>query len=158
MKKRIIFIGRNFEEISLTILMIITLVVVLYQVLLRYIFNDSLSWADEFARYALIWMAWIGVSLTVKKREHLRIDLIHSFLSKKRQRMLEIVVIVICLIIPILFIFKGMSLVNLIYSTNQIAQTMPINMWIIYLIIPFSGMLISIRLLQYLIIIWKEKE
>lgn len=44
-----------------------TLLVALFsmaiQVIYRYVFNDSLVWSEEVARYALIWSAMIGAAV-----------------------------------------------------------------------------------------------
>ena len=38
----------------------LALVVMAAQVIFRYVFNDSLYWAEEVARYALVWSSMIG--------------------------------------------------------------------------------------------------
>ena len=43
------------------------------QIVLRYGFSFSFSWAEELARYALIWMILLGVALLVRLDDHLSI-------------------------------------------------------------------------------------
>lgn len=45
--------------------------VVLLGVFTRYILNDALPWTEEAARFALLWMAWLGGGLAVRKGAHI---------------------------------------------------------------------------------------
>lgn len=43
------------------------------QVLLRYVFNDSLSWADELSRLAFVWSIFMGIALGLRVNAHIGI-------------------------------------------------------------------------------------
>jgi len=45
--------------------------VVLLGVFTRYVLNDALPWTEEAARFALLWMAWLGGGLAVRKGAHI---------------------------------------------------------------------------------------
>ncbi|MDP1601632.1 MAG: TRAP transporter small permease subunit, partial [Legionella sp.] len=46
-------------------------VVVLMGVFTRYVLNDALPWTEEAARFALLWMSWLGGGLAVRKGAHI---------------------------------------------------------------------------------------
>ncbi len=52
------------------------LLVVAAQVVFRYGLNDSLIWAEEFARFALIWAAFLGVPVAYRRGEHVGVTLL----------------------------------------------------------------------------------
>lgn len=57
---------KNYETVLDWItsgIMVALLVIVLMQIASRYIFNSSLSWTEEAARYLMIWGVLLGVSL-----------------------------------------------------------------------------------------------
>ena len=41
---------------------------------MRYIFNNSLSWSEELARYLFIWMVYLAIGYAAKQRKHIKID------------------------------------------------------------------------------------
>ena len=43
------------------------------QVVARYVFNASFSWAEEVSVILMVWATWVGASLAVKQGTHLRI-------------------------------------------------------------------------------------
>lgn len=45
------------------------------QVIARYVFGSPLSWSEEVARLAMIWLTFIAASFVAAKREHIAVDL-----------------------------------------------------------------------------------
>jgi TRAP-type C4-dicarboxylate transport system permease small subunit len=45
------------------------------QVIARYVFGAPLSWSEEVARLAMIWLTFIAASFVAAKREHIAVDL-----------------------------------------------------------------------------------
>ena len=56
---------------------------VFVQVVMRYVFNNSLSWSEELARYTFIWLIYIGISYGCKLRKHIKIDAALYLFPKK---------------------------------------------------------------------------
>ena len=66
----------------MTLLLIGISGIVIAQVFARYLFNNSLTWSDELARYLLVWSAFLSVSYCVKKRISIKIEQLQNALSK----------------------------------------------------------------------------
>ena len=49
-------------------------VVAFVQVVLRYVFEEPLSWNEEVARWCFVWMTFLGAALGVKRHAHVSID------------------------------------------------------------------------------------
>ena len=54
--------------------------IVFLQFFTRYILNDSLAWTEEIARYALIWITFIGAAVVVRKNSHIAVEVLLHFL------------------------------------------------------------------------------
>jgi TRAP-type C4-dicarboxylate transport system permease small subunit len=68
----------------LIIVMIPVMVAVIFvQVILRYVFASSLSWAEELARYLLISISCFGSALAVKQGEHISLVFIKNRIPEK---------------------------------------------------------------------------
>ena len=50
--------------------------VIVQEVARRFVFNYSSAWAEETARYAVIYLGWVGAAYAVKERVHVRFDLL----------------------------------------------------------------------------------
>lgn len=53
--KVIKWIDKYLEEILLALLLIGIAAIMVIQVAARYVFNNSLTWSDELARFMLVW-------------------------------------------------------------------------------------------------------
>ena len=56
---------------------------IVQEVLRRFVLNYSSAWAEETARYAFIYLGWVGAAYAVKARAHIRFDILLQFLPKK---------------------------------------------------------------------------
>ena len=61
--------------------MIVATIVV--EVVRRFVLSYSSIWGEEIARYAFIYLAWVGASIAVKDRAHIRIDVILHYLRPR---------------------------------------------------------------------------
>jgi TRAP-type C4-dicarboxylate transport system permease small subunit len=66
-------VARIVELTLATLLAAMTALVVL-QVFCRYVLNSPLTWAEEAARLAMIWLAFLGASVALWRRRHIRIE------------------------------------------------------------------------------------
>jgi TRAP-type C4-dicarboxylate transport system permease small subunit len=57
--------------------------VVSAQVVIRYVFNDSLDWADEVSRIAFVWTIFLAIPLGIRDGTHVGIELLIELLVKR---------------------------------------------------------------------------
>jgi len=68
----------------LIMVMIPVMVIVIFvQVILRYVFASSLSWAEELARYLLVCISCLGSALAVREGEHISLVFLKNRIPKK---------------------------------------------------------------------------
>lgn len=58
--KKVIGFYNSLEAHLLVISLAFTTLLIFVQVVMRYVFNNSLSWSEELARYVFIWQIWLG--------------------------------------------------------------------------------------------------
>lgn len=129
----------------LIILMAIMTLDVLWGVFTRYALGSQASWSEELARFLLIWIGILGAAYASGQKLHLSIDLLKPKLSSKKQHTLSIIINLFIITFALLVMVIGGG--NLMYLTNLLGQTSPalgIPMFIIYAVIPLSGLLIII--------------
>lgn len=57
--------------------------VIFLEVIRRFVFDYSSLWGEEAARYAFIYLVWIGAAVGIKTRTHIRIDLLLELLPPR---------------------------------------------------------------------------
>lgn len=67
---------RRIVDAVLVVLLCLMVGLIMYQVLGRYVFNYSISWSEEAANFALVWMTLLGAGLAMRNRTHVGIDIL----------------------------------------------------------------------------------
>src|SRR6201988_4879152 len=55
--------------------------IVFLQFFTRYVLNDSLAWTEEVARYALMWIVFIGGAMVTRGNSHIAVELLSNVMK-----------------------------------------------------------------------------
>ncbi|MBF4500456.1 TRAP transporter small permease [Savagea sp. SN6] len=142
-------IGERIARVSEVIASILfgsVVIVLLTQVLLRVFFDGGIAWADEFARYVVIWAVLIVSNAVVRNDELIAVDFFDHFWPERFVKWRDVIYQVVFLFILALLFWTGwkqaMESVHIKTAGLQISWLIP------YLAIPVGMALI---LLQYLL-------
>ena len=126
----------------LIILMVLMLIQVVWQVVSRYGLSHPSSFTDELSRFFLIWIGILGASYTMGQKLHLSINLLPERLNEKNRARLEIIINLIIILFSIgVLAIGGSRLVFITYSLGQTSAALKIPLWVIYSVLPLSGIL-----------------
>lgn len=143
MQKTYLTLNKIIESLLVIIFAALVLDVV-WQVASRYLIGQSSSFTEEFARFALIWLAILGAAYINGQPEgHLSMDFLVDKLSPQKQkaRRRNIQFFMILFAVVVMIIGGG----NLVYITLKLGQTSPalhVPLGYVYAIVPVSGLLI----------------
>lgn len=133
----------RFLGTTLSIIMAIMVVNVLWQVFTRFVIGTPSSFTDELARYLMIWVGVLGAAYISGRKMHVAIDLLPTKLNKIGQVKLKIFVNILIIIFCFgALIVGGIRLVYITYSLEQYSAALQIPLALVYLVIPISGALI----------------
>ncbi len=152
------FLDRRAEEIFIVITMAIMVVLIFYQVVSRYIFNNSLSWTEEFARYVHIWQIWIAASFAVRQKRHIKVEVVKDMLPKFYRRIVEFLALILWFFLAAVLAVVGTEVVSMLFDRGQTSPAMRIPIWIAYAAVPVGGALMSIRLIQQMVLHFKGNK
>lgn len=100
MKKNILKTLNKIEDVVLISIFVSMVGVIFFQVIMRYVFNNSSSWSEELGKFLFVWLSWLGISIGHRRREHIKITLLVDRLPHKVNKFLEaiseLILIVIC--------------------------------------------------------------
>lgn len=73
---------------------------IFFQVIMRFVFNNSSSWSEELGKFLFVWISWLGISIGHRKREHITITMVLDKLPVKAKNIVgilnELILIAIC--------------------------------------------------------------
>ncbi len=148
MKQTIYKIWDHFEEFLLIYSLMVSVALVFLQVVMRRVFNNSLYWSEELARYLYVWQTWLGVSYAARNGTHLRITILKDRLPAGMQKILELFVTLVWLGFGIFVIYQGMGVVGTIAGFGQKSSALKIPMQFCYASIPVGMFLMCIRIVE----------
>lgn len=151
-------IDQNMEAYLMNILLGNIVCLVFVQVIMRYIFQHSLTWSEDFIRWSFIWLIWIGVSYGFKTRRHISVTVVLNLLHPEIRKWIELLVNVVVLWSMVNLFYYGIIQVNspIIFNQTSVVLYWPLTdirvgiVWL-YLSLPFGALLSSYRLIMNLV-------
>ncbi|MBE7640555.1 MULTISPECIES: TRAP transporter small permease [Salegentibacter] len=127
----------------LVLLMAIMVMAVTWQVFSRYVMQAPSSITEELSRFLLIWIGLLGAAYASGQQNHLAIDLLESKLNPlhKKRLKISINVLIIFFCITVLIIGGG-NLVYVNFDLGQNSAALGVPLYIIYTVLPLSGVLV----------------
>ncbi len=119
-------------------------VVVFAQVVFREL-SASLPWSEELARYLMVYLTYLGISVGVKRKSHIAVEAVTRKFPLKVQNAVEIITNIACIVCCVIIVLYGIQLVNITMMQKSPALRMP--MGIAYFSLVLGGILMIIQFL-----------
>ncbi|MCD8879415.1 TRAP transporter small permease [Staphylococcus kloosii] len=137
-------VKQSIDKVLLTLAGIALFIMVLlsiYQVVSRFIFNTPSTVSEEIVRFLLIWFALLSASYVFGVKKHIAILFFREILPEKVQLIMEkITDILIIIIALVLMIYGGYEVVKLTWT--QYLPSTGLSMASMYGALPVSGIFI----------------
>ncbi len=114
-------------------------ILVLAQVFFRYVLNESLFWAEELVRGAMLWGVMISVALVAASRAHIRIEILELMVPPAWRRYLSAVTDGLTLAFCLTLMWAGIEFVDRTWYQNSPLLDVPKST--VYLAIPIGAAL-----------------
>jgi TRAP-type C4-dicarboxylate transport system permease small subunit len=144
------WIDKHFEESLLVLLLLLIAMVMLLQVIMRYVFNNSLPWPEEFSRYCYVWTTFLSLGFTIKYGNMLKVGILMDYLPNTLRSVMHIITQLIITVFFSTFFYYSFEVVESIKKMGQTSTAMSWPMNLVYLctIVGFGlGMIRSIQVL-----------
>ncbi len=147
---------RKIEGTCLILAMTLITGLISAQVILRYVFNDSLHWAEELARFLVVWMSFIGASMGMSLGSHVSMEVLKNLPYPQFVIWVARFGHSMCILLSIYLIIYGSQQVQTVMIFGQVSSALRVPMWTVYACLPICGLLFFIRSVQALIATWLE--
>ena len=151
MKKTLRIINRA-EELVVCFVLLEMAILTFVQVVMRYLFGTSLTWAEEILRYQLCFVAFMGADIGLHYGAHLKAEIINLLVKGSRGRaILNAFVFLMIFIFCFVFGYYGFSMVLKVAATGQLTAATRIPKFYIYLPIPLGALFMCFRSAAYFV-------
>ena len=123
-------------------------------VVARYAFESSISWAGELTIYLFLWSTFFGAAYCFKKDAHIAVDVFLIKTPPKVQKLLTLITLIVSAIYVVAIAYFGYQYVLLYIDLGEVSVDLNIPLWIPYLVVPisfaFSAVIIIYKIIEVL--------
>ncbi|MDH3616031.1 MAG: TRAP transporter small permease [Gammaproteobacteria bacterium] len=139
-------IGRVAEDATLVILLGSMVVMAVTQIVLRQVFDDTISWADEFIKIVVLWLAMVGSIAAARDNRHIRIDVLSHVLPDRLVVLSRIVVDLFAASVCAMIAWQAWRYLQIEIEWQETVLG-DVPAWIVHAVVPAAFLLISYRFL-----------
>ena len=133
-------INKVVEWFSISLIVVMVLLV-LWQVIARYVLNNPSTFSEALTRYMFVWLVLVTSTYAFGTREHMCISVFKNKLKDKSKAVVNILIEAITLIFAAgILVYGGTNISSL--QMVQLDSSLLIPMGVIYSIIPICGIVI----------------
>ena len=138
---------RKITSLLVILMFTVVVVVVFAQVIMRHVFDSSLSWADELSRFAFVWLVYLGGTITIREGRNVCFDLLLDSLPDKLWRVMYTLVSLLCSVFLMMITILGILVCQA--NVGEVSPIMGLNMEYVVLAIPVGGLLMLFEQISY---------
>jgi TRAP-type C4-dicarboxylate transport system permease small subunit len=143
-------------EIIVIAMVLVMTVLVIMQVLLRYLFSSAFSWSEEIARYLMIWVSFLGGGLALQQGMHIGVEALVSRLGTRSRRWVSLVSKVAVFAFLVVLAVGGLQLAW--FVRNQSSPALFLSMSWAYGAAAAGGLFMAIQLFHSLVMEYTSAE
>lgn len=126
-------------------------VIVIASVIMRYVFNNSISWSEDAAKFLMVWLAFLGAPLGFRHGAHVAIELLPPGLPIFVRRIIRVVVHATVLVLMVLLARYSWAFAW--NGRTQVALTVgDISMFWIFVCMPIGTALMALVALELMVL------
>ena len=110
----------------------------------RYVFNNSIIWAEELSQYLMVWIAFLGAGLAMREGRHVSVEMLQDALPQPVARAVRILVEVYILAFLACLVVLGVMFVR--FAWDQETPVMNISAGIPYAAVPVGALLFLVHM------------
>jgi len=126
------------------------------QVILRYVFDKPLYWAEEYTLSIFTWVSFVGAALALRKTQHARITLLIDKFPKAIKKKVEIGGHVLVIIMSVMLFYQSIKYNGLAYTIKLSALRVPQSM--VSFAITFASVMMFIFSIEAIVNLIRNKE
>lgn len=133
-------------------LIVITTLMIFYEVVSRWLFNEPTVWATELSIYAVIGSCFLGSAYAVRTYSHITVDLLINNVNERKKILFTYISNALGLVFSIIFTYYGFHHVLKTFELGVTsASLMRIPMYLPELFLPIGGLLLCLAFILQIV-------
>jgi C4-dicarboxylate transporter DctQ subunit len=148
----------RLEEGLIALLLASMTVTTFVQVIARYIFNFSFTWALELTTWLFAGLIFLGIPYGVRVGSHIGVDALVKSLGPKTGRVVGAIAATLCLAYSLILLVASWNYVAKMYQVGIMADDLPVYQWVprSILLVGFSVLALRFSQVLYRIAVGRE--
>ncbi|MCP3888903.1 MAG: TRAP transporter small permease [Desulfobulbaceae bacterium] len=146
----------NFEEVLCVVCVGVMVACLMLQVGMRWTTGHGVAWTEELSRYSFLWTVFFAAILVAKQGAHVRISAQYLLMPPKYRLFFRIFTDIIWVAFNLYVAWISWNVIQggLLYP--EISPTLKIVRGYVEMIIPFSFIFMSFRIVEGYFVRWKQ--
>jgi C4-dicarboxylate transporter DctQ subunit len=123
--------------------------VIVLAIVSRYVIKMSVPWAEELARYLMVWAAFLAGSLGLKRGVHVGISFVVRKIPESIRRWMGLITSLSLFLFFLVVIVEGISFA--MFVSRQLSPALRISMAWVYSARPIGGMLFLFFVIEFIV-------
>jgi TRAP-type C4-dicarboxylate transport system permease small subunit len=140
----------RLNQALIILLMASMAVLVFANVVMRYVFNQSIFWVEEFTQIQMIWVAYLGAGLALREGRHVAVDMLQDALPAPVRRAIRWFIALATALFLLALVVLGVQIAEFTWSQETPAMGLPAGLP--YLGIPLG----AAAMLLHLLLFWRQ--
>lgn len=140
----------RLNQALIILLMASMAVLVFANVVMRYVFNQSIFWVEEFTQIQMIWVAYLGAGLALREGRHVAVDMLQDALPAPIRRAIRGFIALATALFLLTLTVLGVQIAEFTWSQETPAMGLPAGLP--YLGIPLG----AAAMLLHLLLFWRQ--
>lgn len=144
-------LNANVERWAMLWLYAYIVLVTAIEVLRRFVLDMSSLWGEESARYAFIYLTWIGAAAAIRNRSHIRIDILLNALPPRGKACLNTIASLCAIVFASLALYWSVEPVLVSFRFGSVTDGLRITKGWFLIAVPLGFTLVLGRSLEALV-------
>ena len=122
----------------------------MFQILMRFVFEQPAEWTEVLIRFSLIWMVFMGIPMAFRQGAMVSVDALYRAVPTHIKRVLDLVVALAALALMLIILWWGYD-----YAVRGRVQTMAglesLSMFWAYIAMPVGGLFSAVGIIGNLL-------
>ena len=148
MKKLFHQIDESGERYLMLVFYCFIVFVIVIEVMRRFLLDFSSLWGEEAARFAFIYLGWVGASSCVKQRAHIRFDVMMHILPRRFHGYLYLFGEACTLVFAGFALYWSLETISTMIKFDSLAPALRISQVWFEAAVPIGFSMMTVRVLQ----------
>ena len=144
-------LDKNAERWAMLVFYSFCCIVIVQEVVRRFVLNYSSAWGEEAARYAFIYLGWIGAAYAVRERAHIRFDFALRLLRPRGKTLLFVFSEVATIAFACIALYWSLHSIGTLLKFEATTPVLRVNKAWVEAAVPIGFALVVLRSLQNIV-------